>query len=48
MGCVTQFFPSKDNKVCKVEVKVFKKEGPTVFIRPITKTILLISPEKLD
>ncbi len=48
MGRVTQVFPSKDNKVCKVEVKVFKKEGPKVFIRPITKIILLLTPEQLD
>ncbi len=48
MGRVTQVFPSKDNKVRKVEVKVFKKEGPKVFIRPITKIILLLTPEKLD
>ncbi len=48
MGRVTQVFPSKYNKVRKVEAKVFKKEGPTVSIRPITKTILLLTPEKLD
>ncbi|KAI7789362.1 hypothetical protein IRJ41_022847, partial [Triplophysa rosa] len=39
---------SIDNKVCTVEVKFFKKEGPKVFIRPITMTILLLTPEKLD
>ncbi len=48
MRRVTQVFPSKDNKVRKVEVKVFKKEGPKVFIQLITKTIFLLTPEKLD
>lgn len=48
MGVVTQVFPSKDNKVRKVEVKFLKKEGSKVFIRPITKTILLLTHEKLD
>lgn len=46
MGRVSQVFPSKDNKVRKVGIKVFKKEGFKVFIRPITETIHFLTPEK--
>lgn len=34
LGLITQVFPSKDGKVCTVEVKVAKSKGSKVFIRP--------------
>ena len=46
LGLITQVFPSKDGRVRKVEVKVSRKEGTKVFIRPVTETVLLLAPER--
>lgn len=46
LGLVTKVFPSKDGRVRKVEVKVSKKEGTKVFLRPVTGTVLLLAPER--
>lgn len=43
LGLVTQTFPSKDGKVCQVEV--IKPGGYAVFLRPITEIVLLLSPD---
>lgn len=41
-GLVTQTFPSKDGKVRKVEVKVYKEGGSSLFLRPISEIVLLL------
>ncbi|XP_061891197.1 uncharacterized protein LOC133641474 isoform X1 [Entelurus aequoreus] len=46
LGLITQVFPSKDGRVRKVEIKVSRKDGTKVFLRPVTETILLMAPEK--
>lgn len=46
LGLITQVFPSKDGRVRKVEIKVSRKEGTKVFLRPVTETVLLLAPEK--
>ncbi|XP_061749014.1 uncharacterized protein LOC133547258 isoform X2 [Nerophis ophidion] len=46
LGLITQVFPSKDGRVLKVEIKVSRKDGTKVFLRPVTETILLMAPEK--
>ncbi|XP_073769028.1 uncharacterized protein [Danio rerio] len=49
LGLVTQSFPSKDGKVRQVEVKVIKPGGSTLFLRPVTEVVLLLSSEsKVD
>ncbi|XP_076862530.1 uncharacterized protein LOC143514793 [Brachyhypopomus gauderio] len=45
LGLVTQTFPSKDDKVRKVEVRVCRAGGPSVFLRPVTEIVLLLSPK---
>ena len=45
LGLVTQVFPSKDGKVRKVEVKINKKDGIKLFLRPVSETVLLLPPE---
>ena len=46
MGVVTQVFPSEDKKVRKVEVRVVYREGgSSVFIRPVTELIVLLSED---
>ena len=46
LGLVTQVFPSIDSRVRKVEIKVSRKDGTKVFLRPVTETVLLLAPEK--
>lgn len=46
LGLITEVFPSKDSKVCKVEVKVSRKDGTKVYQRPITEMVLLFAPVK--
>lgn len=43
---VTRVFPSKNGRVRQVEIKVSKKEGTKLFLRPVTETVLLLAPEK--
>ncbi|XP_062846307.1 uncharacterized protein LOC134305914 [Trichomycterus rosablanca] len=47
MGVITKTVPSKDGKVRKVEVKITKGGSPKVLSRPITETVLLLSPETI-
>ncbi|KAJ7993986.1 hypothetical protein DPEC_G00261260 [Dallia pectoralis] len=46
LGLITQVFPSEDSKVRKVEIKVSRKDGTKVFLRPVTETVLLLAPER--
>lgn len=45
LALVTQTFPSQDGKVRQVEVKVIKPKGSALFLRPVTETVLLLSPD---
>lgn len=45
LGLVTQTFPSKDNKVRQVEIRVMKPGKATLFLRSITEVVLLRSPD---
>lgn len=42
LGIITQVFPSQDNKARKAEIKVFRQDGPRVFLRPVSELILLL------
>lgn len=42
LGLVTHVFPSADQLVRKVEVKVSRKDGTSYLLRPIMETVLLI------
>lgn len=46
LGLITQVFPSKDGRVRKVEIKVSRKDGTKLFLRPVAETVLLLAPEK--
>lgn len=46
LGLVMQTFPSKDERVRQVEVKIIKPEGTSIFLRPINEFVLLLSPDK--
>lgn len=46
LGLITQVFPNKESRVCKVEIKVSRKEGTEVFLWPVTETVLLLAPER--
>jgi hypothetical protein len=43
VGVVDEVFPSSDNLVRKVSVRVIKDGKHVVFVRPITKLVLLVS-----
>jgi hypothetical protein len=43
MGVVLRAFPGEDNLVRTVEVRVIKEGKPTVYIRPVTEIVPLIS-----
>lgn len=45
MGLVTKTFPSKDGKVCSVEIKVSRQDETKLFQRPVTDLVLLLSEE---
>ncbi|KAK0150328.1 hypothetical protein N1851_008573 [Merluccius polli] len=45
LGLITQVFPSKDSRVRKVEIRVSKKDGTKMFMRPINELVLLLAPE---
>ena len=46
MGVISQVFPSKDGRVRKVEVKIYRQDGPKLYLRPVTEVVLLFSPEE--
>ncbi|XP_061774720.1 uncharacterized protein LOC133564417 [Nerophis ophidion] len=46
LGLITQVFPSKDGKVRQVEIKVYRKDGTKLFLRPISETVLLLASDK--
>ncbi|KAL2099469.1 hypothetical protein ACEWY4_005949 [Coilia grayii] len=45
MGLINNTFPDKDGKVRKVEVKIFKNGAAKTYQRPVSETVLLMSPE---
>ncbi|XP_039863534.1 uncharacterized protein LOC120718871 [Simochromis diagramma] len=45
LGIIVDVYPSKDGRVRKVQVKVIKKEGPKLYVRPVNEMILLIPPD---
>lgn len=45
MGLITKTVPSNDGKVRKVEIKVTKQGTVKFFLRPVSETILLVSPD---
>lgn len=46
LGLITQTFPSADSKVRTVEVKVSRKDGTKVLLRPVTELVVLLSANK--
>jgi len=44
VGIVVKTLPSKDNKVCEVEVKVVR-QGTKTYIRPISELVFLMSTD---
>ncbi|XP_041095804.1 uncharacterized protein LOC121307644 [Polyodon spathula] len=45
MGIVVKTFPGRDGKVRKVEVKTARQGSCKTFLRPVSETVLLFSPE---
>lgn len=45
MGIIVKTFPSSDTRVRKVEVKITKDGSCKTFLRPVTETVLLLSPK---
>lgn len=45
IGRIAEVFPSKDDRVCKVEVKVAHSDRVKVFLRPVTELVLLLPSE---
>ncbi len=45
LGIITQVFPSKDGKVRKVEIRIPKREGTKLFLRPVTEIVVLLPHE---
>lgn len=49
MGIISKVFPSSDDKVRKVEVRVSKQshthQKPVTYIRPVTELVILISSD---
>ena len=45
LGLLTQVFPSKDSRVRKVEIRVSKKDGTKMFMRPVNELVLLLAPD---
>ena len=43
MGVVVKTFPSDDDLVRKVQVRVIREEKPVYYTRPITDLVLLVS-----
>lgn len=43
LGLVVRTFASDDGKVRKIEVRVMKDGKPTVYVRPVTELVLLVS-----
>lgn len=42
LGLITDTYPSKDGKVRKVQVRVSGKDGPKLYLRPVSEMVLLI------
>nr|XP_020483745.2 uncharacterized protein LOC109978925 [Labrus bergylta] len=47
LGIVVKTFPSADGKVRKVEIKTANDGSFKTFLRPVSETVLLLSPETL-
>ncbi len=45
LGIITQVFPSKDGKVRKVEIRIPKRDGTKLFLRPVTEIVVLLPRE---
>ena len=45
MGVIVKTFPSADGRVRKVEIKTAKGGSCKTFLRPVSETVLLLSPE---
>ncbi|XP_041717582.2 uncharacterized protein LOC121549770 [Coregonus clupeaformis] len=45
MGIIVKTFPGSDGKVRKVEVKTTKDGSCKTFLRPVSETVLLLSPK---
>lgn len=48
MGIIVNVVPSRDGLVRKVDVKVIRNQTAKVFSRPVSKVILLFSPQDND
>lgn len=46
LGLVVRAFESDDGKVRKTEVRVIKDDKPSIYVRPITELVLLVSSEE--
>lgn len=44
LGIVTQVFPSKDGNVRKAEIKVARKTGTKLLLRPLSEIVLILPP----
>ncbi|XP_035770882.1 uncharacterized protein LOC118455573 [Neolamprologus brichardi] len=45
MGLVNQIFPDKDGRVRKIEVRVSRNGTINTYLRPVSETVLLMSPK---
>ena len=43
LGLITQVFPSKDSRVRKVEIRVSKKDGTKMYMRPVNELVQLLA-----
>lgn len=48
LGVINRVFPSGDQLVRKVEVRIMKEDKPTIYVRPITEVVFLASPMLFD
>jgi hypothetical protein len=44
MAVVQRVFPGQDNRVRKVELRVFKNGNVITYVRPIAEVVLLFTP----
>ncbi|XP_030582792.1 uncharacterized protein LOC115778696 [Archocentrus centrarchus] len=47
VALVTRTFPSQDDKVRKIEVRIVKNGEQRLFLRPVTEVVLLVSKETI-